>query len=158
LFVQAITMMAVFGVALRRGPVTIVTAFSTVALSQPVLATRSSFSKGSYQHLFARAFRPRSVLQSTTAAAEEVVSTTEEKLRKALEVEHPAYDVLKRDLVSEYGAYCTLYRHKKSGAELLSVSSDDDNKVFGIVFRTPPEEGNGIAHVLEHSVLVSFLL
>jgi Zn-dependent M16 (insulinase) family peptidase len=37
--------------------------------------------------------------------------------------------VIEKDVVTEYGAYCTLYRHKKSGAELLSVANDDDNKV-----------------------------
>jgi hypothetical protein len=68
-------------------------------------------------------------------------------------VTHPAFDVVKRDVVTEYGAYCTVYRHKKSGAELLSVSVDDDNKVFGITFRTPPEDSTGVPHILEHSVL-----
>jgi Zn-dependent M16 (insulinase) family peptidase len=74
-------------------------------------------------------------------------------LEKTLEVTHPAYEVIQRDVVTEYGAYCTLYRHKKSGAELLSVSTDDDNKVFGVTFRTPPEDSTGVPHILEHSVL-----
>ena len=51
------------------------------------------------------------------------------ELEKALEVTHPAFEVIDKDVVSEFGAYCTLYRHKKSGAELLSVANDDDNKV-----------------------------
>jgi Zn-dependent M16 (insulinase) family peptidase len=55
--------------------------------------------------------------------------------------------------VSEYGAYCTRYIHKKSGAEILSVSNDDDNKVFGITLRTPPSDSTGVPHILEHSVL-----
>jgi len=46
-----------------------------------------------------------------------------------------------------------MYRHKKTGAELLSVHNDDDNKVFGITFRTPPTDSTGVPHVLEHSVL-----
>jgi len=74
-------------------------------------------------------------------------------LEKVLEVTHPAYEVVRRDVVDEYGAYCTLYRHTKSGAEVLSVSNDDDNKVFGIVFRTPPNDSTGVPHILEHSVL-----
>lgn len=74
-------------------------------------------------------------------------------LEKAMDVEHPAYVVIRKDFVSEYGAATTLYRHKKSGAELLSVSNDDDNKVFGITFRTPPEDSTGVPHILEHSVL-----
>jgi hypothetical protein len=58
-------------------------------------------------------------------------------LEKKMDVEHPAYEIITKDFIDEYGAATTLYRHKKSGAELLSVSTDDDNKVFGITFRTP---------------------
>lgn len=46
-----------------------------------------------------------------------------------------------------------MYKHKKSGAEVMSAQADDDNKVFGIVFRTPPKDDTGVPHVLEHSVL-----
>jgi Zn-dependent M16 (insulinase) family peptidase len=66
---------------------------------------------------------------------------------------HPKYDLLKEEFIAEYGASAALYRHKKSGAELLSLQSDDDNKVFGMVFRTPPEDDTGVPHILEHSVL-----
>jgi Zn-dependent M16 (insulinase) family peptidase len=58
-----------------------------------------------------------------------------------------------KDFINEYGAKCTLYRHKITGAELLSVENDDDNKVFGITFRTPPTDSTGVPHILEHSVL-----
>ena len=68
-------------------------------------------------------------------------------------VEHPAYDLIAKDVVNEYGYDCTLYRHKTSGAELLSVVADDDNKVFGITFRTPPSDSTDLLHILEHSVL-----
>ena len=53
----------------------------------------------------------------------------ENDLTAKLGITHPAYDVVTKDVVSEYGAYCTLYKHKKSGAQILSVSNDDDNKV-----------------------------
>ncbi len=46
-----------------------------------------------------------------------------------------------------------LYRHIQTGAELLSLENDDENKVFGITFRTPPSDSTGIAHIMEHSVL-----
>jgi Zn-dependent M16 (insulinase) family peptidase len=39
------------------------------------------------------------------------------------------------------------------GAELLSLVTDDENKVFGITFRTPPTDSTGVAHIQEHSVL-----
>jgi Zn-dependent M16 (insulinase) family peptidase len=53
----------------------------------------------------------------------------------------------------EIGALARLYRHEKTGAELLSVTAKDENKVFGVSFRTPPSDSTGIAHILEHSVL-----
>ena len=56
-------------------------------------------------------------------------------VRKKESVSHPAYDVLEEDFVSEYGATTTLYKHKKSGAEILSVQIDDDNKVSGGLVR-----------------------
>lgn len=87
-------------------------------------------------------------LQSTLAPE---LSTLD--LEKAYATTHPAYEVLQKDVVSEYGAYCTLFRHIKSGAELLSVSCDDDNKVFCVTLRTPPEDSTGVPHILEHSVL-----
>jgi hypothetical protein len=46
-----------------------------------------------------------------------------------------------------------LYRHQKTGAELLSLVNEDENKVFGITFRTPPSDSTGVAHILEHAVL-----
>ncbi|CAN0127407.1 unnamed protein product [Ectocarpus sp. 6 AP-2014] len=45
-------------------------------------------------------------------------------------VAHDAYDVVEEDFVAEYGATTTLYKHKKSGAEVLSVQIDDDNKTI----------------------------
>mmetsp|Transcript_12 Transcript_12/g.24 ORF Transcript_12/g.24 Transcript_12/m.24 type:complete len:958 (+) Transcript_12:698-3571(+) len=47
-----------------------------------------------------------------------------------------------------------MFEHDRTGAEVISmVQPADENKTFGVVFRTPPENSNGIAHVLEHSVL-----
>ncbi|HRQ23441.1 MAG TPA: insulinase family protein, partial [Anaerolineales bacterium] len=41
----------------------------------------------------------------------------------------------------------------RTGARLLSVINDDENKVFSINFRTTPKDSTGVAHILEHSVL-----
>ena len=46
-----------------------------------------------------------------------------------------------------------MLRHKKSGARLVLLENDDDNKVFSIGFCTPPEDSTGLPHILEHSVL-----
>ena len=55
--------------------------------------------------------------------------------------------------IPEINSHVRLFRHIKTGARLLSVENDDENKVFGVGFRTPPEDDTGIAHILEHSVL-----
>jgi len=55
--------------------------------------------------------------------------------------------------IPELKAKAFLYRHIKTGAELLSIKTDDENKVFGITFRTPPSDSTGLPHILEHSVL-----
>nr|WP_287411729.1 insulinase family protein [Pseudodesulfovibrio sp.] len=55
--------------------------------------------------------------------------------------------------ITEMATKAIVYRHDKTGARVLSMINDDENKVFGISFRTPPEDSTGIAHILEHSVL-----
>jgi len=66
---------------------------------------------------------------------------------------HPAFELVRVEMVDEYTIKTATYRHKKSGAELISAQADDDNKVFGIVFRTPVTDSTGVPHILEHSVL-----
>src|SRR5437868_4946690 len=64
-----------------------------------------------------------------------------------------AFDLVTERLLPEVSSTARIYRHKRTGAEVLSLSNNDENKVFGIAFRTPPKDSTGIAHVLEHSVL-----
>jgi hypothetical protein len=59
----------------------------------------------------------------------------------------------REEALTELNALARVYRHGKTGAELLTISNDDENKAFGVTFRTPPEDSTGIAHILEHSVL-----
>ena len=97
-----------------------------------------------------------STTTTTTAlksTLEESTTTTTTPAAEVPIVEHPAYTILSTDTISEFGAHATLYRHNKSGAQLLSLSTDDDNKCFGITFRTPPSDSTGVPHILEHSVL-----
>ena len=49
----------------------------------------------------------------------------------------------------------TLYdmQHKKSGARLIYLDCDDNNKVFYVAFKTIPEDSTGVFHIIEHSVL-----
>ena len=65
---------------------------------------------------------------------------------------HGYETILKEDLPDIHSSG-TLLRHKKSGARVILVSNEDDNKVFSISFRTPPFDSTGAAHILEHSVL-----
>ncbi len=55
--------------------------------------------------------------------------------------------------IPELKGLVRFYRHIRTCAELLSIINEDDNKVFGICFRTPPPDSSGVAHILEHSVL-----
>jgi len=55
--------------------------------------------------------------------------------------------------IAETDTKARLMVHAKTGAELLHMSNGDENKVFGITFRTPPPDSSGVAHILEHSVL-----
>lgn len=55
--------------------------------------------------------------------------------------------------IAELSSQAQVLTHIKSGARVLSLSNADENKVFGIAFRTPPTDGTGLPHILEHSVL-----
>ncbi|WP_129633394.1 insulinase family protein [Candidatus Oscillochloris fontis] len=63
------------------------------------------------------------------------------------------FTLIRDEAITELNTQARIYRHEKTGAELLSLSNDDENKCFGVTFRTPPEDSTGIAHILEHSVL-----
>lgn len=65
----------------------------------------------------------------------------------------PAYELVQEDVIKEIGSVGLVLRHKKSGARIVVISNDDDNKVFSIGFRTPPEDSTGVAHIVEHTVL-----
>lgn len=66
---------------------------------------------------------------------------------------HPAFELIRDEQIGEVNSQALLYRHIKTGAEVLSLVNDDENKVFGIAFKTPPDDSTGVAHILEHSVL-----
>ena len=61
------------------------------------------------------------------------------------------YEVLKEEKLRGIHSDGLLLRHKKSGARVLLVKNDDDNKVFSIGFRTPPSDSTGVPHIMEHS-------
>jgi len=63
------------------------------------------------------------------------------------------FEQVREQDIPELKTKAFLYSHVKTGAELLSLKNDDENKVFGITFRTPPSDSTGVPHILEHSVL-----
>jgi Zn-dependent M16 (insulinase) family peptidase len=66
---------------------------------------------------------------------------------------YSGFRLVKEKKVKEINSTLRLFEHLKSGARLLNVENDDDNKVFSISFRTPPKDSTGTPHILEHSVL-----
>lgn len=46
--------------------------------------------------------------------------------------------------VEEMNSYGMVLEHKKSGARIFLMSCEDDNKVFSIGFRTPPQDSTGL--------------
>ncbi len=66
---------------------------------------------------------------------------------------YSGFKVLRREVVDEQDAVCYELEHLQSGARLLYVDAEDDNKVFCICFRTPVFDDTGVAHIMEHSVL-----
>ncbi len=63
------------------------------------------------------------------------------------------YEVVQQEELSSLKTKGVLLRHKKSGARVLLMQNDDENKVFTIAFRTPPSDSTGVPHIMEHSVL-----
>lgn len=64
-----------------------------------------------------------------------------------------AYELVSREELNDINSEGILLKHKKTGARVVLVSNDDDNKVFYIGFRTTPDDSTGVMHILEHSVL-----
>ena len=62
------------------------------------------------------------------------------------------FELLRDEEISELNTRALYYRHR-TGCELVSLINEDENKVFGINFRTPPTDSTGVAHILEHAVL-----
>ncbi len=63
------------------------------------------------------------------------------------------YDLIQKQRIEELKSDGYFFKHRKSGARVLILSNDDENKVFSIGFRTPPPDSTGVPHILEHSVL-----
>ena len=63
------------------------------------------------------------------------------------------YTIIKQESIEELNGTGYILKHNKTGARVVVISNEDDNKVFQIGFRTPPQDDTGVPHILEHSVL-----
>ncbi len=63
------------------------------------------------------------------------------------------YELVMQEQLKELNSFGLVYKHKKSGARVVVISNDDENKVFSVGFRTPPKDSTGVAHIIEHTVL-----
>ena len=75
-------------------------------------------------------------------------------IKSVEEVKIPeSYVLEKSEYIKEMDSFALALRHKLSGARVLVLSNEDDNKVFSIGFRTPPKDATGVPHIIEHTVL-----
>ena len=63
------------------------------------------------------------------------------------------FELLKDVTITELNTRARLWRHAATGAQLISLENEDENKCFSINFRTPWDDSTGVAHIMEHSVL-----
>lgn len=63
------------------------------------------------------------------------------------------YQVVEKREIKDLNSFGYILKHKKSGARIAILKNDDENKVFYVGFRTPPNDDTGLPHILEHSVL-----
>ncbi|MFT3737289.1 MAG: insulinase family protein [Breznakibacter sp.] len=66
---------------------------------------------------------------------------------------YSGFKLIEKKFVKEVDAECLYFIHEKSGARLLKIKNHDTNKLFGIAFKTIPENDCGTPHIMEHSVL-----
>lgn len=60
----------------------------------------------------------------------------------------------KQAYIDEIPATVYLFEHKRLGCPLMAIKNDDPNKTFTVAFNTIPTDSTGVAHILEHSVLM----
>ena len=65
----------------------------------------------------------------------------------------PAYELIQEEYLDDISNCGLYFRHKKSGARVVVLSNDDNNKAFAIGFRTPVSDSTGVPHIIEHTVL-----
>ena len=68
-------------------------------------------------------------------------------------MDHTGFTLIEEKNMPEVCGTARLWKHDITGAQILSIVNDDENKCFGAAFRTPPKNSTGVTHIIEHSVL-----
>ena len=63
------------------------------------------------------------------------------------------FELIQQFDIKEIKCLLKVVRHNPSGAQVVHLENEDDENVFCLAFRTLPENSNGVAHILEHTVL-----
>ncbi len=64
------------------------------------------------------------------------------------------FTLKKHQFINEIKADVYLFEHACLACPLLAIKNDDSNKTFSVAFNTIPTDSTGVAHILEHSVLM----
>ncbi len=66
---------------------------------------------------------------------------------------YSGYETIEERNIAELNSMGTVLKHKKTGARVILMENNEENKVFYIGFRTPSVDSTGAAHIVEHTVL-----
>ena len=67
---------------------------------------------------------------------------------------HSGFVLQRHCTVQEIASEVYLFEHQLLKCPLLAIKNDDSNKTFTVAFNTVPTDSTGVAHILEHSVLM----
>lgn len=93
------------------------------------------------------------MIESAGEPALFIVEKEEDSMKYEIGNTLHGFSVVSAEPIEEIHAHGYIMEHLKSGARLMYIDADDDNKVFSIAFRTTPDNSKGIPHILEHSTL-----
>lgn len=93
------------------------------------------------------------ILSATIILLVAVVWSCAPKSKFKVNETYYGFKLVEKKFVKEVNANCLYFIHEKSGARLLKIDADDNNKLFNIAFKTAPENDYGTPHIMEHSVL-----
>lgn len=63
------------------------------------------------------------------------------------------FELQSKKYISSIDSTSMIFKHVKTGAQLLYLKNSDKEMSFGIGFKTPASDNTGVNHIIEHSVL-----